>query len=61
MGALEASNAGVAKALGLAGGGALALSRRIRSLFWAGLGLAVYPRMKATPGNAGHDQLSVRT
>lgn len=48
VGALEASNAAVAKVLGLAGGGALALSRRIRSLLWAGLGLAVYPRMKAS-------------
>ena len=49
VGALEASNAGVAKGLGLAGGGGLALSRRIRSLLWAGLGLAVYPRMKPAP------------
>jgi uncharacterized protein (TIRG00374 family) len=48
VGALEASNAVVADALGLAGGGALALSRRIRSLLWAGIGLLVYPRMRAT-------------
>jgi len=47
LGALEASNAGVANALGLAGGGALALARRIRSLLWAALGLALYPRVKA--------------
>lgn len=47
MGALEASNAAVVDALGLAGGGALALSRRIRSLLWAGLGLALYPRIPA--------------
>ena len=43
LGALEASNAGVAAAVGLGGGGALALVRRVRSLLWAGLGLALYP------------------
>lgn len=43
LGALEASNAGVVVALGLAGGGTLALVRRIRTLLWAGLGLALYP------------------
>jgi uncharacterized protein (TIRG00374 family) len=45
VGALEASNAGVAAALGLSGGGALALVRRVRALLWAALGLAVYPRL----------------
>jgi uncharacterized membrane protein YbhN (UPF0104 family) len=45
LGALEASNAGVAAALGLAGGGALALARRIRALLWAAAGLALYPRV----------------
>lgn len=45
VGALEASNAAVADGLGLAGGGALALSRRVRSLLWAGLGLAFYPKI----------------
>ena len=44
LGALEASNVVVVRALGLAGAGSLALSRRVRSLFWAGLGLALYPR-----------------
>jgi hypothetical protein len=44
LGALEASNVAVVRALGLAGGGSLALSRRVRGLFWAGLGLALYPR-----------------
>jgi uncharacterized protein (TIRG00374 family) len=44
MGALEASNAAVATALGLSGGGALALIRRVRALLWAALGLAFYPR-----------------
>ena len=44
LGALEASNVAVVKALGLAGGGALALFRRFRSLVFASLGLALYPR-----------------
>lgn len=44
LGALEASNVAVAKALGLAGGGTLALFRRFRSLLFATLGLALYPR-----------------
>ena len=44
LGALEASNVAVVRALGLAGGGSLALVRRVRGLFWAGLGLALYPR-----------------
>ena len=44
LGALEASNMAVAKALGLVGGGSLALARRVRSLLWATLGLAFYPR-----------------
>jgi hypothetical protein len=34
----------VVKALGLAGGGSLALFRRFRSLLFASLGLALYPR-----------------
>jgi hypothetical protein len=44
LGALEASNVVVVRALGLAGAGSLALSRRLRGLFWAGLGLLLYPR-----------------
>src|SRR5687768_17885238 len=44
LGALEASNVAVVKALGYAGGGALALFRRFRSLLFATLGLALYPR-----------------
>ena len=44
LGALEASNVAVVKALGLAGGGALALFRRFRSLLFATLGLVLYPR-----------------
>ena len=44
LGALEASHVAVVKALGLAGGGTLALFRRFRSLLFAALGLALYPR-----------------
>lgn len=44
LGALEASNVAVVKALGLVGGGTLALFRRVRSLFFATMGLALYPR-----------------
>lgn len=47
LGALEASNVAVVKALGLAGGGTLALFRRFRSLLFAALGLALYPRDSA--------------
>lgn len=47
VGALEASNSAVVTMLGLAGGGSLALARRIRALLWAGLGLALYPQPKA--------------
>lgn len=44
LGALEASNVMVVRALGLSGAGSLALSRRVRGLFFAGLGLLLYPR-----------------
>jgi uncharacterized membrane protein YbhN (UPF0104 family) len=44
LGALEASNVAVVRALGLAGAGSLALARRARGLIWAGLGLIFYPR-----------------
>jgi uncharacterized membrane protein YbhN (UPF0104 family) len=50
IGALEASNAAVVAALGLSGGGALALARRVRALLWATAGLAVYPRVKERRG-----------
>jgi uncharacterized protein (TIRG00374 family) len=46
IGALEASNAAVVAALGLTGGGSLALARRIKALLWAAAGLALYPRVK---------------
>ena len=48
VGAMEAANMGVSEGLGLAGGSALALTRRLRSLIWAGLGLALYPRVAPT-------------
>jgi phosphatidylglycerophosphate synthase len=45
LGALEASSVAAVTAIGAIGAGApLALARRLRGLFWAGLGLAVYPR-----------------
>jgi hypothetical protein len=54
IGALEASNAAPVAMLGLGGGGVLALMRRVRSLLWAGLGLALYPRVKQP--EPGHDR-----
>ena len=49
LGTLEASNVAVVEALGLAGGGTLALFRRFRSLLFATLGLALYPRDAVVP------------
>lgn len=52
LGALEASSVAAVAAVGAAGAGVpLALARRIRGLFWAGLGLAIYPRR---PQSAEH-------
>lgn len=48
LGTLEASHLAIATALGLSGGGALALARRLRALLWAALGLALYPRLGKT-------------
>jgi phosphatidylglycerophosphate synthase len=48
LGALEASSFAAVTAVGaLAGGAALALGRRLRGLFWAAIGLAIYPRRRA--------------
>jgi uncharacterized protein (TIRG00374 family) len=47
IGALEASNAAPVAMLGLGGGGALALTRRVRATLWAVLGLVLYPRVKS--------------
>lgn len=58
LGALEASSLAAATAAGIASGGAaLALGRRIRGLFWAGVGLAIYPRgaRRAVPMEASGD------
>ena len=44
LGALEASSLAAVAAIGASGGAALALARRIRGLFWAAIGLAIYPR-----------------
>jgi len=45
LGALEASSVAAVTAVGAAGGGAaLALTRRLRGMFWAGVGLVMYPR-----------------
>jgi phosphatidylglycerophosphate synthase len=53
LGALEASSVAAAAAIGTAGGAALAVARRLRGLFWAGLGLALYPRRPAPSVPAG--------
>jgi hypothetical protein len=53
IGALEVSNAAPVTMLGLGGGGALALMRRVRALLWAGVGLALYPRVKQPEPTSG--------
>jgi phosphatidylglycerophosphate synthase len=54
LGALEASSIAAVTAVGAAAAGApLALARRLRGLFWAGLGLAVYPRVRLRQGFGG--------
>jgi phosphatidylglycerophosphate synthase len=49
LGALEASSLAAVAAVGAASaaGASLALARRLRGLFWAGIGLAIYPRRTA--------------
>jgi hypothetical protein len=54
LGALEAANVMVVNALGLVGAGSLALARRVRTLVWAGLGLALYPRDTWQAPHEGH-------
>jgi uncharacterized protein (TIRG00374 family) len=62
LGALEASSLAAASAVGLvSGGAALAFARRLRGLFWAGVGLAIYPRrsrpsVRAVEGDAESDR-----
>src|SRR4029450_3001957 len=53
IGALEASNAAPVAMLGLGGGGVLALTRRVRALLWAGLALALSPRVKQREPKSG--------
>jgi FKBP-type peptidyl-prolyl cis-trans isomerase FkpA len=54
LGALEASHLAVATAVGLApAGAALAIARRVRGLFWAGVGFAIYPRRVPQAERAG--------
>jgi phosphatidylglycerophosphate synthase len=63
LGALEASSLAAAAAVGAAGGAALAIARRIRGLFWAGLGLAIYPRnvrRSDAPVHAASERSSAR-
>jgi len=59
LGALEASSLAAVAAVGALGGGAaLAIARRLRGLFWAGIGLAIYPR-RVKPKAATPEDLSV--
>jgi phosphatidylglycerophosphate synthase len=49
LGALEAASLAAGVAAGSAAAGVpLALARRLRGLFWAGVGLAIYPRRRGT-------------
>jgi phosphatidylglycerophosphate synthase len=60
LGALEASSLAAVAAVGASGGAALAIARRLRGLFWAGLGLAIYPRNVRRP-DAGTPRSSDRS
>ena len=56
LGALEASSLAAVAAVGAASGGAaLGLARRLRGLFWAGVGLAIYPRGSRPSVRAAQD------
>jgi phosphatidylglycerophosphate synthase len=60
LGALEASSLAAVAAVGAVGGGAaLAIARRLRGLFWAGVGLAIYPR-KVRPAHPTSDEPQTR-
>ena len=63
IGALEVSSLAAATAVGAAGGGAaLALARRLRGVFWAGVGLAIYPRAaRQTSDRAAVDDMQDKT
>jgi hypothetical protein len=49
LGALEAASVAAVSAAGVAGGAPLALARRVRGLFWAAFGFAIYPRQSRRP------------
>lgn len=54
LGALEAGSiAAVASVNAAAAGAPLALARRLRGIFWAGIGLAIYPRPRRPIGAGG--------
>jgi len=61
IGALEASNAAPVAMLGLGGGGALALSRRVRAMLWAMLGLVLYPRVDSQRPKSNSQPLPTST
>lgn len=48
LGALEATSVAAAAAIGTSGGAALAVGRRVRGLFWAAVGLMIYPGGRAS-------------
>jgi phosphatidylglycerophosphate synthase len=53
LGALEAASLAAVSAAGVAGGGPLALARRVRGLFWAAFGFSLYPRHLRPAPQAG--------
>jgi lysylphosphatidylglycerol synthase-like protein/CDP-alcohol phosphatidyltransferase-like enzyme len=56
LGALEASNVAAAGAVGAAAaGGALAVARRLRGLFWAAVGLGLMPRRRGNRPSTSSD------
>jgi phosphatidylglycerophosphate synthase len=56
LGGLEASSLAATAAVGVrAAGTPLALARRLRGLFWAGVGLAIYPRRSKPAAVASRD------
>jgi phosphatidylglycerophosphate synthase len=57
LGALEASSLAAVTAVGALGGATLALGRRLRGLFWAAIGLAIYPPQRSfAPVNEAADK-----
>jgi uncharacterized membrane protein YbhN (UPF0104 family) len=61
IGTLEASSLAATAAVGVRAAGApLALARRLRGLFWAGVGLAIYPRRSKTAAEGSRSLEMVR-